>query len=139
MKRIAKGNRGITLVELLIAAAILAVVVSAAFTILLTSMKTYNMNFDSTVSQQNLRTAMMKITKEARNPANTVAITGTKVLTVNGKDYTASSGDLLYNGQAVAHNIASIRADYTDAGHSVIQVDLTATDGNTLSTQISLK
>jgi prepilin-type N-terminal cleavage/methylation domain-containing protein len=139
MKRIAKGNRGITLVELLIAAAILAVVVSAAFTILLTSMKTYNMNFDSTVSQQNLRTAMMKITKEARNPANTVTITGTKVLTVNGKDYTASSGDLLYNGQAVAHNIASIRADYTDAGHSVIQVDLTATDGNTLSTQISLK
>lgn len=139
MKRTAKNIKGITLVELLVGAAILSIIAAAAFTVLLTSMKAYNMNFDSAVSQQNLRAAMMRITKEARNPNNTVTITGTKVLTVNGKDFSASSGDLLWGGDTVAHSIASIHADYTDAARAAIQVDLTATDGNTLSTRVSLK
>jgi len=138
MRIIRKNKRGITLIELIIAAAITGIVIAATTAILLAGVKTYNTNYNSTVSQQNLRSAMMKITKQVRSPANSVTITGTKVLTVNGQNFTISSGNLSYNGQVYASTISSIYADYTDSSHTVIQVDLSTPDGNTLSTQIGL-
>lgn len=134
-----KKNRGVTLVELIIAMAIVAVIIAASTATLLTGIKTYNRNFNDTVGQQNLRVAMMDISKQVRNNSGAAAVTGTGTLTVNGKNYAVSAGNLTYNGQTLAQNIASVRASYTDAGHSVIQIDLTSADGNTLSTQISLK
>jgi hypothetical protein len=101
-------------------------------------LNTYNRNFSTTIGQQNLRQAMMKITKNVRNNASTVSITGTNVLTVGGKNYTVSSGSLTYNGQSLAQSMTSIAANYTDSSHTIVQVDLTSSDGNTLSTQISL-
>lgn len=137
MKIVRLNKKGITLVELLLAMAILGVVVAVTFTVLTAGIKTYNLNYKSTVGQQELRSAMIKITKQVRNAASgSVAITGTKVLTVSSKDFTVSSGSLLYDGKTLAQNMASISADYTDTGHKTIQVDLTTSDGNTLSTQI---
>ena len=137
MKRYWKNNKGVTLVELMLAAIIAGVVITAAFTIMSTSLKTYNMNYNSTVDQQNLRSAMITVTKKVRNAApGAVTITGTKVLTVGGNNFSTSSGQLMYNGQALANNISTANADYTDATHKVVQVDLTSIGGNTLSTQI---
>jgi prepilin-type N-terminal cleavage/methylation domain-containing protein len=138
MKLFRKNKKGITLIELIIAAAIAGIVIAASTAVLLTGVKTYNMNYNSTVGQQNLRSAMMSITKQVRNPANTVAVTDAKALTVNGQAFTVSSGTLKCGTQVYAYNIASIYADYTDATHTVIHVDLASPDGNTLSTQIAL-
>lgn len=138
MMKFTKNRKGMTLIELVIAAAIVGAIMMASITVLMTSIKTYNTNFNNTVGQQNLRSAMMTITKQVRNPNSTSAVTGSNVLTVNGKNFTVSSGSLQYNGQIYASNIASIKAGYTDASQTVIQVDLTASDGSTLSTQISL-
>lgn len=129
------GKRGITLIEVVIAAGLCAIVIAAAATVLTTGIKTYNLEFNSTVDQQSLRSAMITISKQMRNPSNTVAISGTNVLTVNSKNYTVSSDSLIYDGKTVAKNITAISADYTDSTHKVIQVDLTSTGGNTLSTQ----
>jgi prepilin-type N-terminal cleavage/methylation domain-containing protein len=133
-----KNRKGVTLVELLVALAILSLVAAGTITVLSSGLKTYTLNFNSTVGQQNLRAAMIKISKQARDPANTVAISSPKALTLNGKKFTVSSGVLMCNGVAYANNIASISADYTDATKKVIQVDLTSADGGTLSTKISL-
>jgi prepilin-type N-terminal cleavage/methylation domain-containing protein len=138
MRSHGKNKKGITLVELIIAAAIAGIVIAASTAVLLTGVKTYNMNYNSTVGQQNLRSAMMGITKQVRSPANTVAVTAAKELTINGQAFTVSSGTLKCGSQVYANNIASIYAGYTDATHTVIQVDLASPDGNTLSTQIGL-
>jgi prepilin-type N-terminal cleavage/methylation domain-containing protein len=139
MRKTAGKTRGVTLVELIVAMAIVAVVVAASSSALMAGIKTYRMNVDSTVGQQSLRAAMMKISKQARDPGNAVAVTGSNALSVNGKSFTVASGNLLYDGKLYASHIASIRASYADASHRVIQIDLVSTDGNTLSTQISLQ
>jgi prepilin-type N-terminal cleavage/methylation domain-containing protein len=137
MKAIIRNKKGMTLIELLLALAIVSVVMAAAFTILATGMKTYNIDKNSSIGQGSLRGAMITITKTVRKaPAGAASITGIKVLTVSSKSFTIDSGNLKYGGVVIANNIASIYADYTDATHTVIQVDLTSTDGNTLSTQV---
>jgi prepilin-type N-terminal cleavage/methylation domain-containing protein len=133
-----KSRKGVTLIELIVAMAIVAIIIASSSAAIVMGLKTYNRNFSTTIGQQNLRQAMMKITKNVRNNASTVSITGTNVLTVGGKNYTVSSGSLTYNGQSLAQSMTSIAANYTDSSHTIVQVDLTSSDGNTLSTQISL-
>jgi type II secretory pathway pseudopilin PulG len=137
-KRMLDGRKGITLIEVIIAAGISAIVLTAAIMVLTTGIKTYNLEFNSTVDQQGLRSAMITISKQVRSPSNTVAITGTKVLTVNSKNFSVSSGSLVYDSKIIAKNISAVSADYTDTTHKVIQVDLTSAGGNTLSAQIQL-
>lgn len=134
-----KSKKGVTLIELIVAMAIVAIIIASSSAAIVMGVKTFNRNFNTTIGQENLRQAMMKITKNVRNNASTVSITGTNVLTVGGKNYTVTSGSLTYNGQSLAQNITSIVANYTDtAKKTVVQIDLTSADGNTLSTQISL-
>lgn len=138
MKRTKIDKKGITLIELVIAAGICVIVMAAVYTLFTTSLKTYNAEYNGTVDQQNLRTAMMIITKDVRNPNNTVTV-ASNVLTVKrganaAYSYTVSSGKLMYGTAVVAYNIASVKAGVVSG--SIIQVDLTSAGGNTLSTQI---
>jgi type II secretory pathway pseudopilin PulG len=55
-----------TLVELIVAIGIVAVVMGAAFTVLLTGMKTFGVNVDYSNNQSGLRAAMLQISKEER-------------------------------------------------------------------------
>lgn len=137
MKRMGNNKKGVTLIELIVVCAIAVIIISAASAVMVTGIKSYNANVTSTVSQQNLRTAMTKVTKLVRNaPAGAVSITGSKVLTVSAKNFTVSGGMLMHGGAVIAENISAIQADYKDASHKTIQVDLTAKDGTKLSTQI---
>ena len=138
MKTRLQDKRGLTLMELLLAVTITVVILGTIYTVLITGIKTYNSDYSRTLGQQNLRIAMIKVTKQVRNAASgTVSITGAKVLTVSSKNFSVTSGNLLYGSAVFSSNISAISADYVAGTSSkVIQVDLTSADGNTLSTQI---
>lgn len=130
-------KKGMTLIELIIAMGLVAVIVAASFTVISTYSKTFTTGVTSSINMENLRSAMIQITKKVRNAgAGTVTITGTKVLTISSTNFSVSSGSLNYGSTVLAKNISSINADYTDSTHTGIQVDLTSSDGNTLSAQI---
>lgn len=130
------GNRrGLTLIELVVTLAIAGVVMAAAATILVSGVRTYNLNLKSTQSQQSLRTAMMRITKEVRGAGKVEAAGGT--LTLDGNAFTVSGDMLRYKGNGYADNIKAIRAELKD-GNTVVEIVLTASDNNTLTTQINI-
>lgn len=133
-----KNRKGITLVELVVAMAILSVIIAASVTVMVTGIKTYNKNLTDTMSQQNLRSAMVKVTRQVRNaPSGAVSVNGSKVLSVSSVSFTVASGKLLYGTTELASGMSSIKAAYVaGTSNKVVQVDLTAQDGTELSTQI---
>lgn len=136
MKLRTSDKRGVTLVELMIAAAIAGVIIVTAAMVLSMGWKTFNMNYKSTLGQQSMREAMAKITKLVRNPDNDVAIDSNGFM-VNEKYFTVSDNNLYYGGNLYQDHIKAITVSYVGGGNIVVQVDLTADDDNTLSTQIS--
>lgn len=138
MKTRRMNNRGVTLVELIVAMAVAGVVIAAAYMILTSGIRTYNASLKSAAGQQNLRAAMMKISRDVRNAKSMPTVSG-GVLTVDGNSYEASSGELKHGGTVYAVNISSVTASYTDASKTVVQIELRSADGITLSTQIRIQ
>jgi prepilin-type N-terminal cleavage/methylation domain-containing protein len=133
-----KNNKGVTLIELLVAMAVLSLLAMGIITVLSSGLKTYSVNMESTQGQQSMRQAMIQVTKLVRDPAKTASVSSGK-LYVNGTVLSVASGKLKWGSVVFAgENIASIAAAYADVDKKVIQVDLKSTDGGTLSTKISL-
>jgi prepilin-type N-terminal cleavage/methylation domain-containing protein len=137
--RIASSRKGLTLIELLVALGILAVVIAATYTVLTTGFNTYNMNLESSVSQSSARTAMITLTRQAHaTPRAQVSVNGAQnELTLDGAVYKASGGSLYRGSAAIVQNISSLSVSI-DAAH-MLSITVTASDGSTLRTQIYLK
>jgi prepilin-type N-terminal cleavage/methylation domain-containing protein len=141
MKNKMKLNiKGVTLVELLITCAVVAIVIAAAGGVLLTGIKTFNTNMKGTVSQLNMRPVMIEITKDVRKYS--AATPGASSLTVNGVTYTVNStNETLKQGSTViANNVKAISSIFVAGSNDkIILITLTASDNSTLSTQVHLK
>ncbi len=131
------NHKGVTLLELIIAIGLVAIIAGAGYTVLLTGVKTFNTNVDSSTSQSGLRTAMMQITRNAKK-ATAVPAAGTSLtLTIGGAAhaYTTFDGDLYYDGSLAAQGIESMSAVFNSTS-KILTVTLTASDGNKLSSQM---
>lgn len=134
MKRY-KNNKGVTLVELLVAVAVLSLLAIGTITVMSTGFDIYSDNMKSAQVQPSMRLAMIQITKLVRNPANDSTVEG-EVLKVNGEAVKVDGPQLKWGSVVLAEDILfTIKAAYADNG--VIQVDLVSTDGGTMSTKIS--
>ncbi len=131
------NHRGVTLLELILAIGLVAIIAGAGYTVLLTGVKTFNTNVDNSTSQSGLRSAMMQITRDAKK-ATAVAAGGTSLtLTIGGANhtYTTFDGNLLYNGKLAAQGIKSLTAVFNTTS-KILTVTLTASDDNELSSQM---
>ena len=138
MKKRLQHNRGITLVELLVTIAIIAIIGTSVFSSMILGIKTYNINMNETTDQQGLRQAALHISKQVRNTTAGAVSVSSGSLTVNGKPYTIdrTAKTLKYNGDVLANNIAS----FTPAiSGNLLTVTLMSVNGITVSTQLALR
>jgi prepilin-type N-terminal cleavage/methylation domain-containing protein len=135
VKKLRNSKGGVTLVELVIVIGILAVVISAAFSVLLSGTKTYNLNTTNAVSQAGLRAAMMQISKQERKADTVTPGASSLTFTISGNSvsYTVSGNQLFYGSALITGNIKTISSSVSG---KVLTVTLTALDNNTLTTQM---
>ncbi len=127
------NRKGVTLVELIIAVGLLAVVVTGAYSLLTLGIKSYNLHTESSVSQTALRESALHLSKVVKNaPDGSVSTDGTTV-TADGTVYRVSGGALYYGSSLVTRNISSLAATLTG---NILTVTLTADDGQTLETSL---
>ncbi len=138
MKRKTLGNRGVTLVELMVTIAILAIIGTSVYSSMILGIKTYNINMDETADQQGLRQAALHISKQVRNTTAAGVTVSSGSLTVNGKSYTIdnTAKTLNYNGSVLAYNINAFTASISG---ELLTVTLTSVSGITVSTQLALR
>jgi prepilin-type N-terminal cleavage/methylation domain-containing protein len=138
MKRKTLGNRGITLVELMVTIAILAIIGTSVYSSMILGIKTYNINMDETADQQGLRQAALHISKQVRNTTAAGVSVSSGSLKVSGKSYTIdnTAKTLNYNGSVLANNISAFTASISG---ELLTVTLTSVSGITVSTQLALR
>jgi prepilin-type N-terminal cleavage/methylation domain-containing protein len=128
------NKKGITLLELIIAVGLVAIIAGAAYTVLLTGVRTFNRNIDSTNAQSGLRTAMMKITKLEHSAGNVSATASSVTFTLSSGTHviTASGNQLKDNGNVIAQNVTAMS---TTTSGKMLTVTLTGDNSATLTTQ----
>ncbi len=133
MRNYRLNRKGVTLVELLIAVGLLAVVITGAYSLLTLGIKSYNQHTESSVSQTALREAALHLSKVVKNAPDGSVSTDGATVTADGGVYRVSGGALYYGSSLVARNITSLTATLTD---TILTVTLTADDGQTLETSL---
>lgn len=129
MMKCLKNNKGVTLIELLIAVAVLSLLAAGTITVISTGLNAYSDNMKSAQEQPSIRFAMIQVTKLVRDPANEVKVDDQKHLLIK------YAGQTIYKILVLEGGV-SIKAAYTDASQQVIQVDISAGDA-TMSTKLS--
>lgn len=131
------GKAGMSLVELVIAISLLAVVLIGIYTVFRAGAKMFSANMDSSASQAGLRSAMMQISRQEREATSVTPDISSLTFTVDGESvaYTVAGGRLCRNGQTVANDISGISSSVSG---KVLTVTLTAANGASLSTQMHI-
>ncbi len=129
-----RSQKGVTLIELILAVGLVAIIAGVAYTVLLTGVRTFNRNIESTNAQSGLRTAMMKITKLEHSAANVSATASSVTFTLSSGTHviTASGNQLKDNGNIIAQNVTALS---TTTSGKMLTVTLTSDNGATLTTQ----
>jgi prepilin-type N-terminal cleavage/methylation domain-containing protein len=140
MKIVTGNKRGVTLVELIAAIGILAIVAGSLFIILTSGIKNFGLNVTNAKSQAGLRTAMVHITRNERKAEAITPGASSLTLTIASADnvYSISGNWLVYNGNGIAENIKGISSHWVTE-NKILSVTLTAADGTTLTTQMHFK
>jgi len=134
MKRI--GKTGYTLIEVLLAAALIAVVALLMYSFFGQGFALYGVETASAEEQINLRQAMSDITNIVRvtDPDDISVENG--VLTVGSRQYKLSDGSIQKNGAAIAHGIAVF--DVSRTGDGLLVIRIVNQNGTELKTSLSL-
>jgi len=134
MKRI--GKTGYTLIEVLLAAALIAVVALLMYSFFGQGFSLYGVETASAEEQINLRQAMSDITNAARitDPDDISVENG--VLTVGSRKYKLADGSIQKNGAIIANGIAVFDVRRTSDGMLVIRI--VNQNGTELKTSLSL-
>lgn len=127
------NRKGVTLVELIIAVGLLAVVSAGAYSLLTLGIRSYNLHTESSVSQTALRESALHLSKVVKNAPNGSVSTDGTTVTADSAVYSVSDGTLYYGGSLVSRHISSLTATLTN---NILTVTLTAEDGQTLETSL---
>ena len=141
--RLNANKKGITLMELIIAIGLVAVISVAAYSVLSTGIRLSNHNVTSFKSQSGMRTAMMQMAKQIKNAdAGSIDATAPGLLrytnSTGAHSFQVINGELKQdmhtgNDKTIAYDIQSLQASYAN---DTVTITLTGTDGSTLSTQV---
>lgn len=143
--RTTRNRNGITLIELILAAAIVSVVAMAIYTIMVTGVRVYNKDVTYHTDQSALRQSMMKIEKEVRKASSATASATQVILNYSNptatKSYWVSAGNLNFGTASattlVATDISAVSSAY-DSSTKMLTILLTAKDGTTLSSRMHM-
>lgn len=128
-----RNQKGYTLLELILALGLVVIIAGAAYTVLLTGVRTFNSNVASSQAQSGLRVAMMKISKLEHNATVTATATSVTFTTGAGTHVVTASGNALKdNGTTIAQNVSTLS---TTSSGKMLTVTLTGDNGATLTTQ----
>lgn len=136
-----KNQKGVTLIELLAAIALLSVVLLVANSIHLFGQKQMSDQTAEIQSQSNVRLAMDIITKRIRK-ASTISVDNNGVLTLDNTDvYKLDNNNLTQNSQPIINNLQKFNIQYDGSKITVTIADLpnTNTPQTTLSTTIYIR
>jgi prepilin-type N-terminal cleavage/methylation domain-containing protein len=131
-----KNQKGVTLIELLAAIALLSVVLLVANSIHLFGQKQMSDQTAEIQNQSNVRLAMDIITKRIRK-ASTISVDNNGVLTLDNTDvYKLDNNNLTQNSQPIINNLQKFDIQYDGSKITVIIADLPNT--NTPQTTLSI-
>jgi prepilin-type N-terminal cleavage/methylation domain-containing protein len=130
-----KKKDGFTLIETLIAAALVAVVMLLMYAFFGQGFKLYTVESESADAQMNLRQVLSEITNKARltDPEDITYASG--VLTVGGDTYTLYNEQIVRNETAIASGIHAFNVGITD---SILSIEVVNTSGKSIATSLSL-
>lgn len=131
------SNKGLTLIELLLTIAILAIAAGLMFTLFGQGLSLYTMETKSADEQQSMRQVLSDITNSARlADADSIKVES-NVLTVGDNVYSHSGDQVLKNGTAIADKIALFQVSI-DGTKSLLSITVKNTKGKQLQTSITL-
>jgi prepilin-type N-terminal cleavage/methylation domain-containing protein len=137
-----RENRGITLIELLVALGLMSIVTMAIYTIMTTGIKSYNTSFKQAENQGVVRAAMLSLSTSMRS-ADTVQVSGSTLI-IGDETVTLSGTNLIASKatgtpRTIAKNITAFTVSSDGA---MITITLQTTQGaatNTLTSMVHVK
>ncbi len=128
-------KRGFTLIEVLLATALVAVVMLLMYAFFGQGFKLYTVESESADAQMNLRQVLSEITNKARltDPADITYASG--VLSVDDDTYMLFDEKIIRNDTAIASGIGAF---HVSIENDMLSIEVINTAGTSLSTSLSL-
>ncbi len=130
-----KRPRGFTLIEVLLACALVAVAAMLMYSFFGQGFSLYTLESESADEQANLRMTMSDITNVVRvTDAAKISVSG-GVLTVDDRTYKLSGGKILRNDTAIASNISTFTVTKSS---DLLWIKLVSNKGTAIETSLSM-
>lgn len=144
------AQRGVTLLELMIAVSILAIVTIAAMTFMTASTNALAANERMIQDERNIRQALLTITRELHtleeDPPTATEVSDTRFTTTadpdidelhlgNGIDYVVSNGELTREGSTLAEGITKFKASMVG---QYVEITIKGRSGMEVTTKIKV-
>ncbi len=131
-----KTNRGFTLIEVLLACALVAVAAMLMYSFFGQGFSLYTLESESADEQASLRMAMSDITNVVRlTDASKISLSEGGVLTVDDRTYKLSGGKIMRNDTAIASNISTFTVTKSS---DLLWIKLVSNKGAAIETSLSM-
>ena len=128
-------NRGFTLIEVLLALALVAAAAMLMYSFFGQGFSLYTRESESADEQASLRMVMSDITNIVRVTDKTKISVSNNVLTVDNRTYKLSGGKILRNGTAIASNISTFTVTMST---ELLSIKVVSNKGSTIETALSM-
>ena len=128
-------NRGFTLIEVLLALALVAAAAMLMYSFFGQGFSLYTRESESADEQASLRMVMSDITNIVRVTDKTKISVSSNVLTVDNRTYKLSGGKILRNGTAIASNISAFTVTMST---ELLSIKVVSNKGSTIETALSM-
>ena len=130
-----KRPRGFTLIEVLLACALVAVAAMMMYSFFGQGFSLYTLESESADEQANLRMTMSDITNVVRVTDVAKISVSNNVLTVDDRTYKLSGGKILRNDTAIASNISTFTVTKSS---DLLWIKLVSNKGTAIETSLSM-
>ncbi len=128
-------NRGFTLIEVLLACALVAAAALLMYSFFGQGFSLYTLESESADEQASLRMVMSDITNIVRVTDTTKISVSNGVLTVDSRTYKLSGGKILRNGTAIASNISTFTVTKST---ELLSIKIVSNKKSTIETSLSM-
>jgi prepilin-type N-terminal cleavage/methylation domain-containing protein len=130
-----KRNRGFTLVEVILVAALVAVATLLMYSFIGQGFSLYGAEAESADDQMNMRQAMSDITNIVRLTDPSAISVSNGVLTVDDRKYKLENGSILRNGGAIANRISVFDVSISS---NILVIRIVNSNGTEIKSSLSL-